>query len=308
VNTAAEPPPPTPKKVFIVLNPVSGVGDATQLKRKLEVFATKHHWEMEVHETQEDENINETVACAIKKGPELVIAAGGDGTISAVACGMVNSEIPMAVLPFGTGNMLALELGIPIDANRALDSMIGKTYIKKMDMMAIEERYFILNAGVGVSSQIMKNTARKDKRRFGMLAYIWVGFKTLLGVQPHTFRITVDDKKISLRASEILIANGGLLGIKIPFEDLHVYPDDGKVDIFIIKARTPFDYLELLYYIIRRKPRSATKMIYLQAEREIRINARKVLPTQADGEVIGETPITIRVVPSVVQMLLPIKE
>lgn len=295
------------ERVFVVLNPVAGFGYPARLKHKLRTFALKNRWQMDIHETAEDEDLGPVIEAALKNGSQLVIAAGGDGTVSSVAACMVFSGIPMAILPVGTGNLLAHDLGIPWDANRALEMLSGKTAIQIMDVMAIQDRHFILNAGVGLSSLIIKHTARQDKRRFGTLAYVWTAFKALFGLQPHAFRLVVDGKKLKLRASEILIANGGLLGVKLPFEDVHVHPDDGRVDMFIVKARTLYDYLELLYYIIRGKPRAAPKMLYLQAQNEIQIAAGKRLPTQADGEVIGETPISIRVVPGAVRIIIPEK-
>jgi YegS/Rv2252/BmrU family lipid kinase len=299
--------PEHPMRLFVVLNPAAGFGDSARVKRRLAAFAEKYGWQLEVYETREDEDLRPVVAGALKNGAGLVVAAGGDGTVSAVAAGMVGSGVPLAILPVGTGNLLAHDLGIPGEINRALEVLAGDHALQTRDAMEINGRHYVLNVGVGFSSMIIQNTARQDKRRFGMLAYLWTASKSLFGLQPQSFRLVVDGKKLRLRASEILIANGGLLGVKIPFEDVRVLPDDGQIDLFVIKARNLWDYLELLYYIIRRKPRAAPKMLYLQASGQVQIASKNALPTQADGEVIGKTPVAIRVVPRAVQVVIPAK-
>ena len=297
----------TLKRLFVVLNPVAGFGELFHPRRRIKSYCERHGWQYEVYETREDENLIAVVQKAIQQGYDIIVAAGGDGTVSAVAAGMIFSEVPLLILPVGTGNLLARDLGIPMDINRVLDLVDGKSSIQMLDAMKINDRHYVLNVGVGLSSLIIKSTDRQQKRRFGILAYIKTAVQSLFGLQPHSFRLVVDGKKFRLRASEVLIANGGLLGVQLPFEDVHVYPDDGRADMFVIKARTLLDYLELLYYIIRRKPRAAPKMFYIQAAEYIQIESGGPLPAQADGEVIGETPVSIQIVPGAVRVLIPLK-
>ncbi len=258
----------------------------------------------EIYLTSEDEDLAPVIAGAVRRGCHIVAACGGDGTVSAVAAGMVMCPVPLVILPLGTGNLLARDLGIPLGLQRALGVILSGTEYLSLDVMQLNDRYGVLNAGVGFSSILIKNTDRDEKRRLGFLAYLKSAVRALFGLQPQRFRLVVDGKKLRINASEIYIANGGLLGVQIPFEDVHVAPNDGRADLFIIKARALRDYLEILYYIIRRKPRQAPKMLYLQGE-TIQIESQHPLPVQSDGEVIGETPVTIRVIPRAIKVLLP---
>jgi diacylglycerol kinase (ATP) len=300
--------PSEKKRIFAVMNPAAGFGDPLRAQRKLEAFCERLDWPYEVYESQEDEDLSVVVKAAVERGCDIVVAAGGDGTVSGVAGGLVYSTVPLVILPVGTGNLLAHDLGIPQDLNRAVELVAGKNNLQMLDAMEINGHYYVMNTGVGWSSLIIKHTDRQEKRRFGFLAYIKTAVWRLFGLQPHSFRLVVDGKKFRVRASEILIANGGLLGVQIPLEDVHIYPDDGKVDMFVIKARTLADYLELAWFLLLRKPRQATKMFYIQAADSIEIASENPLPAQADGEVIGETPVTIRVIPQAVRLLVPEKE
>ncbi len=296
------------KKIFVVLNPAAGfAADPQRVRRKLETWQEANPCQIEIYETREDEDLTAVVQHAVRSGADIIAAAGGDGTISLVSAGMINSPVPLLILPTGTGNLLAHEMGMPGDLHRALDLIHGGSHTLQLDAMSINGRHGVLNMGVGFSSNLIKNTARKDKRKFGILAYFAAAVRALLGLQPYSFRLTVDGKKFVIRASEIFVANGGLLGIKLPFEDFKILPDDGRVDLFVIRARTLGDYLEMLWYILRGKPRSSRKMFYIQAAEEILIQCNKRLPAQADGEVIGETPVQIKVLPRAVPVLCPDK-
>ena len=294
--------------MFVILNPVAGLVVPSRTSKRITAWCEQHGWTCEIYETHEDEDLTRVLKKALANGCQAVAAAGGDGTISAVAGGLVGSSVPLIILPLGTGNFLARDLGVPFDIPRALGVMEGGSNLLLLDALQIDQRICVLNAGVGFSSSLIKNTERKAKRRYGFLAYLGGAARALLGLQPHLFRLSVDGKKLRLRASEIHIANGGLFGLQIPFEGVHVRPDDGRVDIFVIKARTLGDYLEVLYYIIRRKPRQANKMVYLQAAETIEIACEHNLPFQGDGEVLGETPVNIRVIPNAIRVLLPVKQ
>lgn len=293
------------RQIFIVLNPVAGLVDPVRTSRRILAWCEQNGWNGEIYLTSEGEDLSRPVKKAIARGVQVVVAAGGDGTVSGVASGLVGTSVPLAILPLGSGNLLAHDLGVPIDLYRALNVIERENITLLLDAMQVNGRCAVLNAGVGFSSLLIQNTPREEKRRFGLLAYFGTAVRVLFGLQPHQFRLTVDGKKIRLRASEIYVANGGLVGVQLPFEDLHIYPDDGRVDMFVIKARTLRDYLEILYYIIRRRPRQAPKMFYLQGADIIQIDSESGLPVQADGEVVGETPVTIRVLPNAVKVLLP---
>ncbi len=294
--------------LYVILNPAAGMIHPDHAGQQIRDWCAQNGWQCDIYLTAEDEDLAPVIASAVQNGYGIIAAVGGDGTVSAVAGGMVNCPVPLLIVPLGTGNLLARDMGVPFGLPRALQVLSAETTILMMDMMRVNHHYGVLNAGVGFSSLLIKNTPREEKRRLGFLAYLKSAVRAIFGLQPHHFRVSVDGgKPMRINASEIYIANGGLLGVQIPFEGLRVLPDDGRVDMFIIKARTLRDYLEILYYILRRKPRQAPKMQYIQSANTIRIESETKLPVQSDGEVIGETPVTIHVIPNAVKVLLPAK-
>lgn len=296
------------KHMFVVLNPVAGMVTPSRTGKRITQWCEQNGWTYDIYQTREDEDLSKVVKKALAHDCQAIVAAGGDGTISSVAAGMLGSSVPMVILPLGTGNLLAGDLGVPFDISRSLGLLEAGGRMLMLDAIQVNERICVLNAGLGFSSALIKNTERNAKRKYGFLAYIVGAVRALFGVQPHLFHLVVDNKRLRINASEIHIACGGLFGIQVSMEGVRVVPDDGRVDIFVIKARALSDYLEVFYYILRRKPRQAQKMIYLQAAEMIEIACEQNLPFQGDGEVLCDTPVKIRVLPNAIPVLVPEKQ
>jgi diacylglycerol kinase family enzyme len=162
-----------------------------------------------------------------------------------------------------------------------------------------------LNISLGVSSLTMHDTRRDHKRRFGLLAYLWKGAKWLTGVQPQRFTITIDGKRRRYRASEVVVANSGMLGMR-PFTwGSHITLDDGQLDVCVVRARGAPDYLRVIWSTILGRQKRP-KVAYLTARQSVTIDSDWPLPVQADGEIIGQTPIHVELVPKALRVVVPI--
>lgn len=294
-------------KVFVVLNPVAGLTDADNSKQQITEFCSAHQWECDIHETQKNEDVTQLVKDALKKGVDVVIAAGGDGTVSSVVAGMVNSKVPMGILPSGTGNNLARDLSIPLDITGALKLLDGENAIRIMDVMEVnQKKYYVLNVSVGISSMTMHTTRRKEKRRFGMLAYIYRAIASLKNASMHRFVMDVDNRKVEVGASELMIANSKLMGMQPKLDGVEVDPNDGCMDLFIVRAQSFRDYLDVASgFLLRKRRFGDPNLHYLSAKEKIHIRSDFPLPVQADGEVVGNTPVEIRLMPSALQVITP---
>lgn len=294
------------RRVFVVLNPMAGSSVAADVRAALERHfgdATQVH----VYETTgaEDENIAELVRGEIGRGALLIAAAGGDGTVSDVAEGLIGGDTPMGIIPVGTANVFARELGLPLTLDEACALLAGEHATAPIDAMKVGEKYFVLQIGIGLDSLMIRDTARAAKRRFGRAAYIWTMLTQLLGYQPRRFTIVADGRRLRPRASQVLVANGGVLGMP-PFRwGPHITPDDGQIDLCIVSARTLLDYLGLIWHTLLGQQRRDRNVRYLAASSSITISADQPLPVQADGEILGDTPIQIQVVPHAVQVIVP---
>jgi YegS/Rv2252/BmrU family lipid kinase len=292
-------------RIFVVLNPMAGSCTAEDVRQALGRHFAADAWEQEIYETTGQERVAEVVRGALVRGADLVAAAGGDGTVSDVAEALVGTDVPLGILPVGTANALARELGIPIDLDGACALLAGEYAATSIDAMQVGDNYFMLHIGIGIDSLMIRDTERAAKRRFGRAAYLWTAARWLIGYQPQRFTIAVDGQRSRPRAAQVLIANGGVLGMPPLRWGPHIRPDDGQVDLCVISARTLFDYLRVGWHVLRGQHGRDPNIRYLSATSSIAIDADRSLPVQADGEIIGQTPVQVHVVPDAVRVIVP---
>ena len=292
-------------RVFVVLNPVAGRSTADLVLAALEQHFVPDTWVYEVYQTTGQEQLADVVRDALARGCDMVVAVGGDGTVSDVAEALVHTGVPLGVVPLGTANMLALELAIPLNLEGACTLLAGPHTTTSIDAMQVGEKFFVLQIGIGIDALMIRDTEREQKRRFGRAAYIWTAFTRLIGFQPRRFTIVADGRRIRPRASQVLIANGGVLGIP-PFRwGPNIRPNDGRIDVCIVNARTLLDYLGVAWHLLTGQQKRDRRVRYLTATRSIAVSADQPLPVQADGEIIGETPVLVHVVPDAVRVIVP---
>ncbi len=290
---------------FIVLNPVAGMTNVQVLKRLIENRLHAAGWSAHFHITKENENTTEIVAAEVARGVDLVIAAGGDGTIASVAAGMVHSHTPLGIIPTGTWNAIARALQIPFMPIRAVNLMMGKHNIKKLDLMEVGNTIHAMNIGIGFSATMIQSTNRSEKRKFGNIAYLVKIFKQIFGLQLRRYVIDADGVRYRGRATEIFVANYGMVGFTAIENVLNVKPDDGKVDLLIFRARTILDLPSLFWQAFIKHQERAPKYRQISAAKSISIRTNPPIPVQADGELIGETPVEVRVLPRTVRVIVP---
>ncbi len=289
---------------FVVLNPVAGNSDPAAIRRALQRHLDSAGWTYDVYETTGEERIAEIVQDRLENFDRF-IAAGGDGTVSGVAGGLVETDIPMGILPMGTGNGVARDLGIPLDLEEALTVITKSHTHAPIDAMQIGEQFFVLNVGIGMSATTMRDTEPQEKQRFGRLAYVWTGLAKYVGIQPHGFHLHIDGQDRRLRASEIIILNGSGPGKPLLHWRPQVHLGDGQLGAYIVHARTLLDYVRVMWSMITGEQRAIPHVQFQAVEKEIQVNASHSLPVQADGEVIGQTPVRVRLVPQAVRVIVP---
>jgi len=241
--------------------------------------------------------IDKFISRGISNGVDLIVTAGGDGTISLVCNALVGTNLPLAILPLGTGNLLAKELKIPMNLQKALETITtDNPQIIKLDTFHLDGHHFVLNLSVGISTKVMALTPQEEKQRLGVIAYIIHFFQQLLGLELHRFEIEYDHHQISALASEILITNCRTIGIESLKWSNVVSLNDGKLDLFIIRVSNIFDVLGFFLSVFMKKE-TGPVIKFIQFEEYCRIESRTVLNTQADGDIIGQTPAEIYIYP-----------
>ena len=245
---------------------------------------------------------------AMDDGADLLIAHGGDGTVMEVAGPLVGTGRPLGLLPAGTGNLLAGNLGIRRAAGTAMDIILaGAT--RAVDVGTVEStagvRTFAVAAGVGFDAQLMHQTAQHHKRAFGVGAYVATAVGLATAITRASVRIETDATTYEGKAAIVLVANcrelitGGVFQLRPGIE-----LDDGLLDVAVLDAKTLAGAARVAWRLFTRRPDADPGITFFKA-RTIRIEADPVLPAQADGEAHGHSPLAIAVRPRALIVFAP---
>ncbi len=296
-------------RILVVLNPVAGRTRVESVKRALHRYFDQHESiQLEHYETTGTEVVADIVSEAINGGVKAVFAAGGDGTVSAVADALAETGIPLGIIPTGTTNVLAQELGIPLNIDKACKLLAGPTATRHIDTLQQDDRHFVLSVGIGLSALAIEATSREGKRRYGPLAYIWSILKTVTGVQPHIFTIVSDGQKRKIRAADVLLANVSTITGPLRWGP-HIKPDDGRIDICVMRAKNILDIVGVgLDIVIPGRPRKNRNLVYWQAFHTVLVFGEEPLSVQGDGEALGQMPLEVVLTPGSVQVLVATQE
>ena len=297
-----------PNRIFILQNPVAGTSNPDQVKDVLTQTLTQRDLPFQLYQTAPDDSIKTLASQAVADGFNWIWAAGGDGTVSAVANGLINKEAVMGVIPIGTGNVLARELGIPLQVRDACQTLLDNSQVRKIDAIQVEDNYYLLTVSAGVGSKTMAETGRSQKRNLGRLAYMINGLKLILNRPIWTFRVAVDGKSYRIRATEIIAANAGIIGYKVLRWGKDIQVDDGQVELCYVQVNSAQAFLRALRGAALDQQDQVMELSCLSAQQEILIESNSQLPVQGDGDPIGTTPVYIQVIPKAISMLVPIND
>lgn len=235
---------------------------------------------------------------------DAVFTLGGDGTAMEVIGALAGEGPPVGILPGGTGNLLARSLGIPLTIRGAVRALADGREAR-IDLGQLGDgRLFGIGAGVGVDATMIAETPNWLKRRLGVSSYVIVGLRSLLRFDAFEIVGTVDGVPFERRASAILVANFGTMFRRLLTLGDGILHDDGVLDVCIFSPTTNADAARITWKMIRRDFSSDPCMSYL-AGREIEITTVPARTVQADGELVGSTPISVRVLPGAGRLLLP---
>ena len=294
-------------KTYVVLNPVAGVSEPVTVRERIETALQTHDIPFEVYETTggTEEDIKRLVRDAVKRGFQLFISAGGDGTLSSVIDGLVDSNIPLVIIPTGTWNALARALDIPLQVDRAIDLVFQPHRIQTIDAMQVGQSFFVLSVSAGIGAMTMKDVERKDKRRLGKLADLRKALAEMLEFRAFQFDVRIDGTLTKFRASELMVANTSILGLKALRLNPSIRMDDGKLNVCRIYANTVTEYLKLGVSMLRSDQERSWNVLCVEAFDEVEIRSRERIPVQGDGELIGQLPVTVKLRPKAIQVVTP---
>jgi YegS/Rv2252/BmrU family lipid kinase len=295
---------------ILIANPTSGsyIFHAQQIKDTI-TFLREHGWQAELRLTTAAGDAGRLARAAVEQQVNVVVAVGGDGTINEIIQELAGSETALAVLPSGTVNVWAREVGIPLDNNGARDVLLhGQT--RYVDLGKVNDRYFLLMTGIGLDGEVTQFIEKKPAKRLGVIGYWLVG--AWLGMGYGGFHITMhmNGRRIKTHALQVIIGNTQLYGGAIKYT-WQAQCDDGLLDICIVRRqsmlRRPLVLLDFLFHREQRRQ-------WVRYEKCTRVNIRTRHPVaiQIDGDPMGYTsqgypPTSVTIVPGALKVLVPQK-
>jgi len=238
---------------------------------------------------------------AVEEGFTRIVAAGGDGTVSQVANGLAGSNATLGVLPMGSVNVFAMELGLPMHNLQRCWDIIEDKNVRLVDLPSANEKYFVQLAGVGLDAQVVKETSLAFKRSFGPLSYL-ISAAHIAARQPPKLIIESEHSSVE-EGSFVLVGNGRLYGGPFPFFK-HAVIDDGLFDVVVFKR---LGYLEIIKYlqdVVFSSVIKAPEIEYFQT-RQLRITSEQDVPLELDGELAGNCPVDFRIRKRALRVLAP---
>ncbi len=290
--------------IIIIANPVAKRATEKKFQKAFFYFKSRGY-NTEIMFTQKKGDAEYLAKDSIKKSPLMIVAAGGDGTFNEVINGLAGSEIPMAILPFGTTNVLAKEIGVPENIKEAIDFALsrtprkislGKVIIKKNSLTLA--RYFILMAGIGYDGETVFGLNETLKKISGKGSYIFSGIKTLFKFNPLELKFDIDGKIFFGHSA--IISNAAKYG-----GNFKITPDANISEPFfyvcIFKGKKRTDILKYIFGVLAGIHLRFKDIAYLKAK-DIQINGKAHI--QIDGDYLETTPAHIQVVPNIVKLIL----
>ena len=239
---------------------------------------------------------------AVSDGADVVFACGGDGTVVEVVRALVGTDVALAVLPAGTGNLLAANLGLPDDPAAGV-TVVTDMGRRRIDVGVVDDRCFVVMAGVGLDAEMVSDASEELKARVGVVAYVLAAVRRLRD-RPMLVTVHLDhDPPRRRRARTVVVANVGRLqgGVRL-LEAAE--PDDGRLDVAIMTPRSLVDWARLAWGVLRRRDR-VPQMEVLRARR-ISIVSDRPQARQLDGDVIAPgRRLDVAVRPAALELCVP---
>jgi YegS/Rv2252/BmrU family lipid kinase len=264
-------------------------------------------WQLDVVQTETEGHATELAAMAVARGYTAVVGCGGDGTLSEIVQALAGTPVALGIIPTGTANVLAREFGVPLDPARAAEVLLSGA-VQLVDVGRVDGRAFVMMASVGLDADVVQEVQHTPRRRPRLLKVplMVVAFVRGLFVHPGVMMtITLDDAVIHDRMIMAVVSNirgyGGVVEIAHEAE-----VDDAILDVVLFHDVPVPARIANLVSVVRRRHQRQPGVTYHRA-RCIRIETARPVPVQADGDIVGLTPMTFISDPRALRLVLPLR-
>lgn len=290
------------RRALILLNPTAGQRRAGAWRQALEHAFGDWPGSWSIRETHAIGDAERMAAEVNDDACDLIVAAGGDGTINEVVNGL-KADVALGILPLGTANVLALELGISVNDLPAALAVIRDGEPRPIDLGRINNRRFLLMAGFGFDAEVVASVAKPLKDLVGGPAYFLSAVEAFSRVRPARFRLQADTEAMETQAYMVVVANAASYAGQLQIAPLATI-DDGWLDVCVFQERRPGGFLRQAWQVLRRRHLRDPDVRYFRC-RSIRVEATPEVGIQVDGDPAGRTPARIELLPGAVRVYRP---
>jgi diacylglycerol kinase (ATP) len=290
-------------RLIILLNPDAGRGKARLVLREALAVMRRGGVEVDVQESRDAQHLLALARRAAAEKPDAIVSLGGDGTHHYVLNGMVGSEIPLGIIPAGSGNDFAKGLGIPTQTRAAAEALLaGNT--RRIDLARAGSTVYSCIAGAGFDSVVTRYANERVRRLRGSWAYAWSIFRCLRSYRPEPLKIVSDVREFSGDVVFAVVGNNVSYG-----GGIHLTPraklDDGLLDVCVVPYMGKLELLRWVPSAYRGEHLRHPQIIYFQA-RKVSLSTTSRLELFGDGEFMQELPATIEIVPRALPVIVPV--
>ena len=281
----------------VILNPAAGNEEAKHWLERVESITGG----CPIHTTSHSGEAEALARRAVGEGFEKIVAAGGDGTVNEVVNGLAQSNVALGLLPIGTVNVFAMELGLHSHNLEHCWDVIQGENMRLVDLPSANGKCFVQLGGVGLDAQVVKETSLAFKRTLGPLSYL-ISAAQIAARQPPKLFIESENAPVE-EGSFVLIGNGRLYGGPFPFFK-HALIDDGLFDVVVFKR---LGYLEIIKYlqdVVFSSDIRVPEVEYFQTQR-LRVTSEQDVPVELDGELAGNCPVDFQIKEKGLRVLAP---
>ena len=303
---------PRPRNLRIIANPASGQG-SLQLYPLNRLFRT-HGIPWDLHLTHQEGDGARLAKELVANGADVIAVYGGDGTLKDVAAGMIGTDVPLLIIPGGTGNLVARELGIPSEPEAAAALVTAESFAtRRIDVGTMAGHPFLLRVGCGVEAWVLRDVSPDLKKQFGKWAYILAAVKTLQEVPAAKYKITIDDEMVIYGTGVgCAVANAGAVGIGGLTLSPGIGISDGRLDVVFLRKADVEGILSLAAVMAGLNEAinevtglDASHLVGRWQAKKVTIETDPVLEMQVDGDLLEHSPQTIEVLPRALRVVVP---
>ena len=296
------------RHVLIVTNPISGRGRGVKAVEELAVGFSRVGAKAEVYRTTARGDAFTKLRTLDASGPaspagrvDLVVSVGGDGTLREVLDGLVDPMVPVGLLPLGTANVLAKELGLPRDVHHALD-ILTRGNVREVDVAQVGGQLSVLMTGIGIDARAVAEVERVRRGPITKAHYVTAVLRALRGYTPPELRVTLDGEELDEPCGFVIVGNArhyaGFLRL-----DADASMSDGLFEVYLFPTGKFFELTRAFFRgVFKHLPGGG---VTVRRAKEILVRANEPTPYQVDGDLGGDTPIEIRVAPNQYRLVVP---